>query len=80
MMWEGVVKNDAYAAMKERRLYEYLRDEGITHIADFPLYLTYRYKSFWGVPDITAKLEEVHTIFLGEHIRSSDGHHTYRVH
>ena len=77
---DGLVNNDAYAAMKERRLYEYLRDEGITHIADFPLYLTYRYKSFWGVPDITAKLEEVHTIFLGEHIRSSDGHHTYRVH
>ena len=76
---DGLVNNDAYAAMKERRLYGYLRDANIAHVADFPVYITYRYKSFWGVPDITAKLEEVHTIFLEAHNKSSDGHHTYRV-
>ena len=76
---DGLVNNDAYAAMKERRLYGYLRDANITHVADFPVYLTYRYKSFWGVPDIMENLEELQTIFLGAHNRSGDGLHIYTV-
>ncbi|OGG50466.1 hypothetical protein A2763_01685 [Candidatus Kaiserbacteria bacterium RIFCSPHIGHO2_01_FULL_54_36] len=76
---DGLVNNDAYRAMKEQRLYEYLHDAGITHLADFPIYLTYRYRSFWGVPDITEHLEELQTVFLGGHSRSGDGLHIYKV-
>lgn len=76
---DGLVNNEAYEAMRNRQLFAYLNERDIEYIADFPIYITYRYKSFWGVADIMAHLEEVNTIFLGGHNRSRDGLHIYRV-
>lgn len=45
---DGLVNNAAYAAIEKRQLWQYVRNSHIAYIADFDLYLTYRYKSFFG--------------------------------
>jgi hypothetical protein len=57
---DGLVNNASYEAMRDRRLFSYIRSEGIRYIADWPVSLSYRYKTFLGVPDIFSLLKEVH--------------------
>ncbi len=64
---DGLVNNAASDAMRHRALWEYVRDSGIEYIADFDIYLAYRYKSFFGA-DPYADLSLVHSI-------PSDGPH-----
>jgi hypothetical protein len=54
---DGLVNNEALAAMKERALWPYLKDENITYLADTPLYLEYRYKGFLGIDEPLEQLE-----------------------
>jgi len=48
---DGLVNNEALAALREKNIWQYLHDEGIEYLADYDLYLRYRYKSFLGVDD-----------------------------
>lgn len=54
---DGLVNNAALAALKERALWAYVEESDIGYIADFPLYLSYRYKSFLGVENVFDGLE-----------------------
>jgi len=45
---DGLVNNAAYDAMRSYALWQYVRDSQIVYISDFDLYMTYRYKSFFG--------------------------------
>ncbi len=59
---DGLVNNHAYEAMRTRALFAYIERENISYIADFPIYLTYRYRSFFGIPDVLTRLEQVQAI------------------
>jgi 4-amino-4-deoxy-L-arabinose transferase-like glycosyltransferase len=76
---DGLVNNDAYKAMQQKRLLAYMQSVPLEYVADFPIYLTYRYKSFWGVPDITPYLREVTKIYFASNNRSADGLHVYKL-
>lgn len=49
---DGLVNNAALEALQERELWSYIKESGIGYISDFPLYLTYRYRSFFGVENV----------------------------
>ncbi len=76
---DGLVNNKASQAMLSKNLWAYIKGAGVSHIADYPLYMTYRYKSFLGVDDPLSLLEPIHTIAFGAHSRSADGITLYRV-
>lgn len=75
---DGLVNNNAYEAMRDRHLWRYIREEEIEYIIDFPVYITYRYRSFFG-EDISVYLDDVHRIVLESHSRSKTGIHVYKV-
>ena len=76
---DGLVNNAVFHAMEERRVWEYIANERIAYIADFPLSLTYRYKSFFGVEDIFMYLQPRHTILLTPTNRNPEGIVLYEV-
>ena len=76
---DALVNNAAYEAMKERRLWSYVGDENIQYISDFPLYLTYRYKTFLNTKDVLSELEPVYTIPVEGDARNVGGLTLYRV-
>lgn len=76
---DGLVNNSAYDAMREKRLWSYLSAAGVTHIIDYDIYLTYRYKAFFGVPDYMERLALVERLKLLDHSRSTEGIGIYRV-
>lgn len=46
---DGLVNNDVLAALKERKVWEYAVQEAkITHLSDFELYPSYRFRGFLG--------------------------------
>lgn len=57
---DGLVNNEALEALKRRDVWSYMRDEGIEYLADYDLYLRYRYKSFLGIDDPFKRLELVY--------------------
>lgn len=59
---DGLVNNSAHDAMRTHTLWAYIESEHLTYIGDFPLYITYRYRSFFGVSNPLTKLEPVATI------------------
>ena len=67
---DGLVNNSAYEAIQEKRLWTYIQEERISHISDFDLYLSYKYKSFLDTPDIFKELESVTRIVAPENARS----------
>lgn len=69
---DGLINQSAYEAMKERKLWKYIEDEGITHISDFDIYLSYRYKNFLGIEDPFSRMKLLHSVSLGEHGRSGE--------
>ena len=77
---DGLVNNNAYAAMQKGQLWKYVEDDKIAYIADFDEYLVYRYRSFFGILDPFANL--VLTYNIGDATtteRSSDGLNIYAV-
>lgn len=61
---DGLVNNTAYEAIRDRRLWSYIREEGIGYISDFDLYLSYRYRPFLDTDDVFSQLAERHRIEL----------------
>ncbi len=57
---DGLVNNEALAALQRKDIWGYMQDEGIDYLADYDLYLRYRYKSFLGIDDPFARLELVY--------------------
>lgn len=53
---DGLVNNAALDALRQKALWSYVKVSGIEYISDFPLYLTYRYRSFFGVEDVFDEL------------------------
>ncbi|OGG80051.1 hypothetical protein A3A39_03090 [Candidatus Kaiserbacteria bacterium RIFCSPLOWO2_01_FULL_54_13] len=56
---DGTVNNAALSAIRERKLWSYVKDSGIDYLSDFPLYIRYRYKSFLDADDVWSNLELV---------------------
>ncbi len=59
---DGLVNNNVFGAMQRRSLWQYIKSDKITYIADFDQYITYRYKSFFGIPDPFANLALIYNI------------------
>ncbi|MBI2610942.1 glycosyltransferase family 39 protein [Candidatus Kaiserbacteria bacterium] len=57
---DGLVNNEALAALQRKDVWGYMQDEGIEYLADYDLYLRYRYKSFLGIDDPFSQLELVY--------------------
>lgn len=76
---DALVNNAAYEAMKEHKLWSYIEDENIEYISDFPLYLTYRYKSFLDIKDVFSELEPVYAIPVEGDARNVGGLTLYQV-
>ncbi|MBI2612506.1 glycosyltransferase family 39 protein [Candidatus Kaiserbacteria bacterium] len=57
---DGLVNNEALAALQRKDVWGYMQDEGIQYLADYDLYLRYRYKSFLGIGDPFSRLELVY--------------------
>ncbi|MBI4093740.1 glycosyltransferase family 39 protein [Candidatus Kaiserbacteria bacterium] len=57
---DGLVNNEALQALREKNIWQYLSSEGIDYLADYDLYLRYRYKSFLGVDDPFSHLELIY--------------------
>ncbi len=75
---DGLVNNEAYRAMKEKKLFSYMKRAGITYVSDFDIYLDYRYKSFFDVSSIRDHLEHIEDIQLVESTKSTRGISMYR--
>lgn len=76
---DGLVNNAASRAMLNKDLWAYIESEKIAYIADFDIYMTYRYRDFLGVPNIFDKLALVHTINVSGFGRAENGIHIYQV-
>ena len=61
---DGLVNNKALQALRARDLMAYVKNERIEYLIDWEVYFAYRFKSFWGVPDVFKDLTLVQT--LGE--------------
>lgn len=59
---DGLVNNDAYEAIRDRRLWSYIRESDIAYLSDFPLYLSYRHRPFVDTDDPFRDLREIHEI------------------
>ncbi len=68
---DGLVNNAASQALQNRVLWEYaLHTENITHISDYPLYISYRYSEFLGTETPFLDLRKVHSVSeTGAHSR-----------
>lgn len=76
---DGLVNNSAYEAMKDRKLWSYILDQKIQYIADFELYLTYRYKSVLDTPDFVHELTPVHAVSVRDFKRNMSSLTIYSV-
>lgn len=57
---DGLVNNEAYMAIREKDIWNYIESENIRYIADHDVYLTYRYKSFLGIDNVFDHLQLVY--------------------
>jgi len=76
---DGLVNNSAHDAMREYKLWSYIEEEKLRYISDFDIYLTYRYKSFFDVEDVSKELEEIHRIDMTNSARLAEGIALYRI-
>ena len=76
---DGLVNNASYHAMKEHRLWAYIQSEDVEYIADFPISLSYRYKSFFGIDDVFPHLIKEHSILITPTGRNPEGIVLYRI-
>lgn len=58
---DGLVSHDTFRAIRNRELLAFWQRTGITHFLDFDIARTYRYRTFFGVPEIERYLNEVTT-------------------
>ncbi|HWB33886.1 MAG TPA: hypothetical protein VG753_01000 [Candidatus Paceibacterota bacterium] len=58
---DGLVNYSAYQALLRRQLWSYIKNEKLAYISDWPISLTYRFKSFLDVADPLSQLATVHT-------------------
>lgn len=56
---DGLVSHDTFRAMRSRELLAFWQRNGITHFLDYDVAYTYRYRPFFGVPEIESYLQEV---------------------
>jgi hypothetical protein len=56
----GIEDEAAYKALKEKKLYRYMKDRGVSYLIDPAIWPLDHYKDYWGV-DITQKLEVVYS-------------------
>lgn len=56
---DGLVNYNGYRALAERRLWDYVNEQGIEYLIDFDVYLDYRYNSFFGIDNLKDHLEVV---------------------
>ena len=57
---DGLVNNSAFAALKEKKLWQYIHDEKIDYLADYDVYIGYRYNYFLGVDNVFDHLQFVY--------------------
>ncbi len=76
---DGLVNNEAFEAMRDKRLWAYVHEEELEYISDFSFYMTYRYKSFFGVPDIFTDLEVVRDESVEQNARGIENLTLYRI-
>jgi len=77
---DGLVNVNAYHAMQRRELWNYIQSQHIGYIADFDEYLTYRYKSFFGIDDPFANMTFTYTVDgLSTTTRSQNGVNIYKI-
>lgn len=62
---DGLVNNNAYNAMREKKLWAYVKEVKLDYIADYDYVLNYRYKSFLG-EDPFKDLEFVKSVSFGK--------------
>ena len=61
----GIEDLDAYKALKESRLYDYMKERNVQYLVDIPEWIFIYYKDRWGV-DIKTKLKFYYTRFFDE--------------
>ncbi len=76
---DGLVNNSAYKALRQRRLLSYIRTTGITTLADYDIYFSYRYRSFFETPDYMDALHLVTRISLVKLSKTGEGLGIYHV-
>lgn len=77
---DGLVNNQAFEAIRDKRLWSYIaKDEGLTYISDFEIYLSYRYRPFFDTPDVFTKLSPLHTIYFDVDHRGTNSITLYQV-
>jgi hypothetical protein len=76
---DGLVNNAAFEALEQKQVWNYLQSAGVTYVIDYDIYITYRYKSFLGIPDPLDQLELVDRVALVGHSRSQNGISIYKV-
>lgn len=59
---DGLVNNTAYHMLRAGETWEYMQTNNISYLMDFPIYLSYRYNSFFGVQDLFERIELIHEI------------------
>lgn len=64
---DGLVNFNAYLALKDKKIWDYVQKQNLDYIVDFDLYLDYRYQSFWGIDNIHRYLQ---TVVYGEDLGS----------
>jgi hypothetical protein len=57
---DGLVNNSAYEALRQRRLWSYIKEEHITYLSDFDLYILGFFTPFLDTPRVRTHLEDVH--------------------
>ncbi|HIH32375.1 TPA: hypothetical protein HA235_06745 [Candidatus Woesearchaeota archaeon] len=71
---DGVINNNAYYAMKDNRLYAYLREQNISYVIDWEYVEDFYFARFGGEENISNNLELVDTI-----VRDNDPHKGLRL-
>jgi hypothetical protein len=62
---DGLVNNEALAALQAKKTWQYVETEGITHFIDGGYYFTTRYYPFLGIKDPLLRLEELESFAVG---------------
>ncbi len=57
---DGLVNNEAYEAIRDRRLWGYVKEERIEYLADQGKHVQYRMRSSLGIPNVLDELEILH--------------------
>jgi hypothetical protein len=76
---DGLVNNKAFAALRDKKLFDYIEEEKIDYLIDFEIYPTYRYRGFLGVDDPLSRLTVAKNIKVDDSNRSRSGINVYKI-